>query len=256
MIAKFVTISLSYLFGLISEIEKPRFIASIIVNLYRIGFRIDLTDSVEKEFSCLQKLFLREIKLEIKESQIISPIEGYLRCVNRCSYEVQVAPKGVRINLSDLVAKQELPIDGTVYNFYLSPSNYHRVHMPFDAKISSIRVVGGALWPVQDFVMALKPDIFVENQRVIFKLEQSSGGYAYLVMVGAYNVGKILVADGHGELRKASDSDVSYELKQGDLLGAFALGSAVVLITDEEYASSYGRLQDEEGRSIKVGEAI
>lgn len=255
MIAKFITVSLSYLFGLISEIERPRFLARSIVSLYKLGFRIDLTESLQKDFTCLQNLFLREISIDIKGSEVVSPIEGYLRCVNRCSYEVQVAPKGARINLGDLVAKQELPIDGTVYNFYLSPSNYHRVHMPFSAKIVSVRVVGGSLWPVQDFVMALKPDIFVENERVVFKLEYGSGELGYLVMVGAYNVGKILVAH-EGGLQKAQNTDVPYELKQGDLLGAFALGSAVVLITNEEYSSVYSRVQSQEGQSVKVGDAI
>jgi len=113
---------------------------------------------------------------------------------------------------------------------YLSPADYHRVHCPVDGVIQAVHRIPGTCMPVNRIGRILAPWAVVENERVIFDLECSDGPVC-VVMVGALGVCGIQVsiddAGPHG-------GGESADLKRGDEIGVFNLGSTVVVLWSGE----------------------
>jgi phosphatidylserine decarboxylase len=116
---------------------------------------------------------------------------------------------------------------------YLHPRDYHRVHAPCRGVLARVRHVPGARFPVAPWSEKRVPLLYQKNERVIFFFELDRGGALALVMVSAMGVGNI--ASPHapppapiGETTRALAPPL--ELRTGDEVGAFRLGSTVVLL--------------------------
>jgi len=124
-----------------------------------------------------------------------------------------------------LLGDQRLADDlegGQCFNFYLSPKDYHRVHSPVDGTVVSVRRVLGDLWPVNDWSWQRVPGLFTVNERLVVELATSMGKVV-VVLVGAFNVGRVTTA-----FNWPSDSPV--DLQAGSHLGTFGMGSSVVVL--------------------------
>ena len=67
--------------------------------------------------------------------------------------------------------------------------------MPFDGTIEEVTYIPGKLWPVNRWAVPIVPNLFCQNERLVFRLSGSQSEQAYLVMVGALNVGRLCAAD-------------------------------------------------------------
>jgi phosphatidylserine decarboxylase len=128
---------------------------------------------------------------------------------------------------------------GEFMNFYLSPRDYHRYHMPITLKIHSLTHIPGKLYPVNFPLLRNKKELFIENERVIIECEDTKGRLHMLVLVGALNVGKMVVTF---EPRVQTNSDIrepqhyTYEnltLKRGELFGWFEMGSTILTFSQK-----------------------
>lgn len=148
--------------------------------------------------------------------------------------------------------------NGQFATLYLSPRDYHRIHMPVDAELKSMTYVPGRLFSVAEFTVKAIPRLFARNERVVCRFETEHGPMV-MVLVGAINVSATetvwhgLVTTDGGKIHKFDYAAGEITLKRGDEMGRFNLGSTVILITGENF-----RLHDsiEAGTAVYMGRSI
>jgi phosphatidylserine decarboxylase len=126
--------------------------------------------------------------------------------------------------------------DGHFATIYLSPRDYHRIHMPCDARLTRMIYVPGDLFSVNPVTARGVPGLFARNERVVCVFDTAHGPFIQ-VLVGATIVGS-MATTWHGVVnpprtpyvREWRYDDAPVALKQGDEMGRFLLGSTVVLL--------------------------
>lgn len=170
---------------------------------------------------------------------IISPCDGVVAASGASTHGTLVQAKGRDYTIAELVADDELAarLEGGDYvTIYLSPKDYHRVHAPVRGHLVSYDYLPGALWPVNPRVAAQRDRLLSRNERVVIRLNAGELGHVAVVMVGASGVGNIALAHGPdsatlratSERRRVALDGIAVE--RGDELGAFRLGSTVVML--------------------------
>ena len=126
--------------------------------------------------------------------------------------------------------------NGQFANIYLSPKDYHRIHMPCDGRLKRMIYVPGELFSVNPTTARGVPGLFARNERVVCVFDSPAGEFV-LVLVGATIVGSMQTA-WHGivnpprskQVREWTYDDQHIELKKGEEMGRFLLGSTVVML--------------------------
>lgn len=242
-------------------------------------------DEVELElggYPSLGDFFARRLRhgaraVDPAPGAIISPCDGVLAARGTAASGTLVQAKGRMYQLAELVADGELAArltGGPYATIYLSPRDYHRVHAPVDAQVLGYDYLPGTLWPVNPRVAARRDGLLARNERVVIRMNAGSLGYVALVMVGASGVGNIRLAPALGAAPGAMPDAVSdpmiesagwraareprrvelsgVTVARGDELGAFRLGSTVVLVFEPHKAELAGEL----GQALRFGERI
>ena len=234
-----------------------------------VGANLDEVELALGGYPSLGDFFARRLRSGAREvdaapGAIISPCDGVLAARGTAVAGALVQAKGRTYQLAELVADAELAerlTGGPYATIYLSPRDYHRVHAPVDARIEGYDYLPGALWPVNPRVAARRDGLLARNERVVIRMRSGSLGRIALVMVGAAGVGNIRLAPAlggddsarwraAGEPRRVELGGV--ELARGEELGAFRLGSTVVLIFEPGGAE----LSGEVGDPLRFGQRI
>lgn len=151
--------------------------------------------------------------------------------------------------------------NGSFATIYLSPRDYHRIHMPCDGRLSRMIHVPGALFSVNPTTARGVPGLFARNERVVCLFDTAAGPFA-LVLVGATIVGSMATA-WHGVVNPPRpgvvrewryDGENSVLLKKSDEMGRFLLGSTVVLLWPKntlEFDPSWSP-----AKAVRLGEAL
>jgi len=151
-------------------------------------------------------------------------------------------------------------VDGLFATLYLSPRDYHRIHMPCDGQLTRMVHVPGDLFSVNPTTARGVPGLFARNERVVCLFESAQGPFA-LVLVGATIVGSMATVwhgvvnpPRPGQVRTWHYDQAPVALRQGDEMGRFLLGSTVVMLFPK------GPLRFNPawvpGRPIRLGEAM
>jgi phosphatidylserine decarboxylase len=148
---------------------------------------------------------------------------------------------------------------GSFATLYLSPKDYHRIHMPCNGRLSRMIHVPGALFSVNPTTARGVPGLFARNERVVCVFESDQGPFV-LILVGATIVGSMATV-WHGavnpprsaKVREWRYEEYSVELKQGQEMGRFLLGSTVVMMFP---AALQFNPQWTAGRAIRMGESM
>jgi phosphatidylserine decarboxylase len=176
---------------------------------------------------------------------MISPCDAWISECGSLEKFDALQIKGMRYDVRDFLTKhsddrmQEAINDGSYVNFYLSPKDYHRYHVPIDMEVTKAIHVPGKLYPVNIPSLKKRLNLFVENERVILECNHQ-GKHFFLVLVGALNVGQmVLNFEPAIETNTQTDEIKVFEysnvtLKKGDDLGCFKMGSTIVLIAPKE----------------------
>lgn len=151
--------------------------------------------------------------------------------------------------------------NGSFATIYLSPRDYHRIHMPCDGRLSRMIHVPGALFSVNPTTARGVPGLFARNERVVCLFDTAAGPFA-LVLVGATIVGS-MATTWHGVVNPPRpgvvrewryDGENSVLLKKNDEMGRFLLGSTVVLLWPKntlEFDPSWAP-----AKAVRLGEAL
>ncbi len=203
-------------------------------------------DQAEREvtdYETFQAFFTRKLKPGLRpfndaKDVLPSPSDGTLSAFGPLGSGTLVQAKGVEYSLDALLGSGEDadPYRGGSYAVvYLAPHNYHRVHTPWNGKLTHWRYVPGALYPVNSMGLKHVPGLFARNERIIGHFD-SEFGKAALIMVGATFVGHMTVGFTDLKANEAQPAsgrvDVNPPLDsvRGDEFGVFEMGSTVVLV--------------------------
>jgi phosphatidylserine decarboxylase len=243
--------------GVLARLESPKSVITFLQTLFIKKYKLNMSECVIPDagrFSSLHTLFIRDLKPGARfiDVEPISPADGTLRDIQDSAGEL-VQVKGINYTVSELTAGRATT--GVVVNMYLSPKDYHQVHSPVTGFLKEIAFVPGALWPVNDWALRNVCKLFSTNERAIFTIDTQSLGTIYLVMVGALNVGNILTPWGESPSEVTGNESVlspQCSIVAGDKLGAFALGSSVLVVLP---SSHFGQQEAKVG-GIKLGESL
>ncbi|CAN5870260.1 hypothetical protein BH11MYX3_BH11MYX3_05580 [soil metagenome] len=231
-----------------------------------VGANLEETELPLGEYPSLGDFFARKLRegartIEPARDAIISPCDGVIAARGEAIDGAMIQAKGRTYRLEELLANDQLAktLSGGAYvTIYLSPKDYHRVHTPVDAELLSYDYVPGTLWPVNGWATNRRDGLLARNERVVIHMNAGALGHVALVMVGAAGVGNIRLAHapdsasfrGPRERRRIELAGV--RVKKGDELGAFRLGSTVVMVFQPGKAALVG----ETAQPVRFGERI
>jgi len=242
--SKHYTSVISALFGKFASHAFPSLIQHTINVTYVKLMGLDMSEF--KEPSCyptLNKLFTRALErprvIPEGKSKLLSGVDALITDAGTITEGRAYQIKGMSYSIEKLFGEyhQEAVSQvegGEFINFYLSPKDYHRYHMPMDLKIRSLTHIPGKLYPVNFPLLRNKKELFIENERVIIECEDKKGRTQILVLVGALNVGKMVVTfeeniQTNSEIREPRH--YRYDdlwLERGELFGWFEMGSTIL----------------------------
>lgn len=232
---------LSEVAGKLASSRHP-VIKKAFIKTFAKAYGISLDEYARGSFSqydSFNDFFTRELKdgqrpIDSTEQGVISPADGMISQLGQISKGNVLQAKGKDYAVEQLLADFQLGeyfADGSFATIYLAPTNYHRVHMPFDGRLVQTIYVPGQLFSVNNVTAENIPDLFARNERCVCEFE-TEFGKACVVLVGAMIVAGIeTVATGKIE-RSATIKTATHniELKKGEELGRFYLGSTAIIV--------------------------
>ena len=259
------TNAISRAWGKFANKEFPPFCQSFINRSYVKLLGLDMSEfEPPHSYKSLNALFTRSFKVprKIDESDdtFISPADSFVTSQGKIKDDLALQIKGFCYSVDELLTNNfntKKLHNGRYINFYLSPKDYHRYHIPFDCQITKIVHIPGALYPVNNTYLNSMPELFVKNERVIVECKMNEKVF-YMVLVGALNVGKMTISFEPSIETNTNSKEIKvYEykekfVKKGYELGMFKMGSTVVLLFEKGLIE----LEDKLGKKVKFGEVV
>ena len=222
-------------------------------------------------YASFNDFFTRALKpgaRPLAPARLICPVDGAISQFGSIAHDEIFQAKGHQFSTTALVGGDaQLAAqfqDGHFATLYLSPRDYHRIHMPCAGRLTRMIHVPGELFSVNPTTARGVPGLFARNERVVCVFEgdgQSVQGSFVLVLVGATIVGS-MATTWHGVVnppRPGHLRDWSYEnqdirFSQGDEMGRFLLGSTVVMLFPRSGLAFNPAWRP--GGAIRLGEAM
>ena len=209
-------------------------------------YQVNMDEAADPDiahYASFNDFFTRALKpgaRPIARADLVCPVDGAISQFGAIRKDQILQAKGHDYTTSALLAGDTALAaqfqDGFFATLYLSPRDYHRIHMPCDGRLLRMIYVPGALFSVNPATARGVPGLFARNERVVCEFQTRSGPFV-LVLVGATVVGSMATV-WHGvvnpprtrAVREWRYDDQQMVLKQGDEMGRFLLGSTVVLL--------------------------
>ncbi len=263
--------ALSRLVGRLTDLELPGWLLRPAMRGFARAYDIDLAASPPlRSYPTFGQFFARPLLPGLRpiapgDREVVSPVDG---CVSESGAAVggrMIQAKGIDYTVSALLGDEELGrrFEGGAWTtLYLSPQDYHRIHFPLSGGITGWRYIPGELWPVNAASVGKVPGLFTVNERLVTLLDSPLGLVA-IVAVGATVVGRVRAAydvavpltDQPGaDAIQRGDYAPPRPVEKGAELGAFEMGSTVILIFEAGRVRLSPGLQP--GARVRVGEAI
>ncbi len=218
-------------------------------------------------YSSFNEFFTRPLKPDARplaNDDFICPVDGTLSQFGHIEQDQLFQAKGHYFSTTDLVGGDTTLAaqfnDGQFANIYLSPKDYHRIHMPCDGRLIRMIYIPGALFSVNPVTARGVPNLFARNERVVCVFESALGKFV-LILVGATIVGSMATV-WHGvvnpprtdSIREWHYTSDPIHLKKGEEMGRFLLGSTVVLLFPAKNLAFNSAWQP--GAGVRLGECM
>lgn len=236
-------------------------------------YQVDMSQALEPNpaaYASFNDFFTRPLKEGARplqsqgEQELVSPVDGAISALGALQDGCLLQAKGHQYSLDALLAGNKAWCDifhgGHFLTAYLSPKDYHRIHMPIDGRLLSMTYVPGRLFSVNQQAVAGIPGLFSRNERTVCLFETAFGRLA-VILVGAMIVGNMETV-WHGEINPDHSAqcaswdygDQSICLQRGQELGRFNMGSTVILLTE---SSDFGWSQPLKSNDVlQMGQLI
>ncbi|MFT7229373.1 MAG: phosphatidylserine decarboxylase [Methylophilaceae bacterium] len=239
--------------GKLANLECPKLTPKVIawfVQRYQVNMQ-EAANSDINSYKTFNDFFTRPLKdgaRPFAKADFICPVDGAVSQMGAIQKNQIFQAKGHGYSTLALVAGN-VPLashfeDGHFICLYLSPKDYHRIHMPCAGKLISMTYVPGDLFSVNPTTAENLPNLFARNERVVCEFSSEAHGRFLIVLVGATIVGSMATV-WHGiinpprspSVRKWVYKNQEISLEQGEEMGRFLLGSTVVMLFEKEALS-------------------
>ena len=233
-------------------------------------YRVDMSEAADpriESYASFNDFFTRALApgaRPLADADWICPVDGAISRFGRIERDRVFQAKGHHYSTVALLGgDRELAArfdDGWFATLYLSPRDYHRIHMPCEARLRGMVHVPGSLYSVNPATARGIPGLFARNERVVCTFDTAHGPLA-MVLVGATIVGSMATVwhgvvnpPRPGVVRRWAYDEPPISIGRGEEMGRFLLGSTVVML----WPSQPLRFAEEwsPGRSIRLGEAM
>ncbi|THB69393.1 MAG: phosphatidylserine decarboxylase [Gammaproteobacteria bacterium] len=264
---------LSHLMYKFMRITNPK-VKDLQITLITKAFNINLTESKLKapdEFPDFNSFFTRELregtrKIEDGKVMLTSPVDGKISQMGNIDGSSIFQAKGHNFTLEKLLGDDinlsRSYINGKFATIYLSPRDYHRIHMPYAGKIKRMIHIPGRLFSVAPYTVNTVPSLFASNERVVCVFD-TKFGEMIMVLVGAIFVSSMETV-WTGEItppraKKVTELEVNrslhkLDLDKGEEMGRFNMGSTVILLFPKDTVTLNDRLSA--GSTLRLGNGI
>ncbi|MDB5885945.1 MAG: phosphatidylserine decarboxylase [Polaromonas sp.] len=261
--------------GYVASRERG-WVTTEIIRRFVAKYRVNMDEALDgniASYLTFNDFFTRALKPGVRPlaaAGLVCPVDGAISQFGAIAHDQLLQAKGHNYSTTALVggdAALAAQYDhGSFATIYLSPKDYHRIHMPCDGRLSRMIYVPGDLFSVNPVTARGVPGLFARNERVVCVFESARGPFV-LALVGATIVGSMATV-WHGVVNpprgkvvrewlypvSPDKPEASIFLKQGDEMGRFLLGSTVVMLFPEgplrfnpEWAP---------GRAVRLGDAM
>lgn len=250
-------------------------VTHIAIRLFAKKYRVNL-DEAEKttpsDYASFNEFFIRPLKENARPinqdaAALCLPADGRVSELGHIEKDQLFQAKGHSFSLSTLLANDHALAEkfqnGEFITTYLSPTDYHRVHMPCDATLRKMIYVPGELFSVNPFLAEHIPNLFARNERVICEFDTEFGPMVQILVGATITASMSTVWAGVINPPRArqplvyeylSEGESAVVLKKGQEMGAFRLGSTVINLFPKAAVAFESHLRA--GVSVKMGERL
>ena len=245
---------------------KTPWLKNSFTNWFVATYKVDLSEAERenvKDYDHFNDFFTRPLKKSsrpISSSPLISPVDGVVSQAGKINKSEIVQAKGKKYSVSALLDDKSLVIDyfNSFATIYLSPKDYHRIHMPCDGDLVSMKYIPGDLFSVNKQTVNNLDQVFARNERLVCFFNTEFGEMIF-ILVGAIFVGSMQTS-WEGQISPPYSKSVKHydykeeeiRLKKGVELGRFNMGSTVIILLSNDFPD----LSLEEGQALKMGQSI
>lgn len=236
---------LSRVVGKVAASENP-ILKNIVIQAFKAQYGIDMSIAEQSnalKFKSFNEFFTRSLKQGVREvdthvTSIVSPADGAISQLGKINEGDIFQAKGQSFSAEKLIGDPQLaePFkNGEFVTVYLSPKDYHRVHMPYAGTLTETLYIPGELFSVNQTTAENIPGLFARNERMVCLFDTDLGRMA-VVLVGAMIVAGIETV-ATGKVKPTGRLELNHhelKLEKGDELGRFYLGSTAVVLFEQD----------------------
>lgn len=262
--------ALSRLVGSLAAAEAGS-VTTGLIKLFIKQFKVDMSEAKmpdPEDYKTFNEFFTRELKdgvrpMKAEDNQLAYPVDGAISQLGKIEQDTIFQAKGHDYSLTALLGgNPELAApfkNGKFATIYLSPKDYHRIHMPIEGKLTDMVYVPGELFSVNPLTAENVPGLFARNERVVSIFETPKGKMA-LVLVGATIVASVETVWAGTVTPPATQNvchwqygDDEVQLGKGEEMGRFKLGSTVVACFEPDMVEF---LEQQPGDVTRLGDVF
>lgn len=246
-------------------------VKNLSLRIYLALHEVNMSEAIEENpyaYKTLNAFFTRQLKanartFDLAENTLLCPVDGRVSQAQTIENGRIFQAKGHDYSLLELVGGiDELAQDfnnGSFATLYLSPRDYHRIHMPADGTLTDMVYVPGRLFSVAPHTVNTIPRLFARNERLVCKFNTENGPMV-MILVGAMNVSAIdtvwagtVTPPSKRKIIHTHYENVDIHLKKGAEMGRFNLGSTVIMLMNTDCALAEHIKQHQ---PVKLGERM
>ncbi|EMR11973.1 phosphatidylserine decarboxylase [Methylophaga lonarensis MPL] len=263
---------LSVIMHRLTQSKRP-WLKQRLIRFVASKYQVNMAEAANPDlnsYPSFNAFFTRSLKsgsrpLEGDNSVLASPVDGVISQLGAITNDQLIQAKGRHYRLNDLLAGDEALSqqfsEGQFATIYLSPRDYHRIHMPLSGRLLQMTYIPGKLFSVNPRTVRAVPDLFARNERLVTVFETAEGPMV-LILVGAIFVGsmetvwsgQITPPYGRSIRQWHYDKDHLVQLEKGQEMGRFNMGSTVIILLPKQAKSFASKWQA--GTAVKMGQAL
>ena len=245
-------------------------VSSAIIRWFVGKYQVNMAEAADpdiRNYASFNQFFTRALKVDARplaHAELVCPVDGAISQFGAIAADQIFQAKGHHYSTTALLGGDAALAaqfqDGLFATLYLSPKDYHRIHMPCAGRLVRMLYVPGDLFSVNPVTARGVPGLFARNERVVCVFESPQGPFV-LVLVGATIVGSMATTwhgvvnpPRSGKPRNWDYAGQAIDFKQGDEMGRFLLGSTVVALFPKARCAFNPEWAP--GRAIRLGEAM
>lgn len=247
---------------------------NFLIRIFIRRYKVDMSLAAQPDpaaYPHFNAFFTRALRADARpvapgEDTLACPVDGAISQLGPIWHRQLLQAKGMDYSLFSLLGGDEgmaaLFHNGAFATIYLSPRDYHRIHMPLDGVLRRMRYIPGRLYSVNTYSAEHISGLFTRNERVVTLFDTPAGPMA-MILVGAIFVSSMETVWEH-DLRAAAGGrirDWHYDterdpitLRKGEEMGRFNMGSTVILLFEKGRVDLDEALQP--GREVRMGQLL